>query len=84
MECRSNCGACCIAPSIHTAIPNMPNGKKAGEYCNNLDPVTFQCSIWGKENYPKLCGNFQACSEICGESRDEALINITHLELATR
>ncbi|MGL4778393.1 MAG: YkgJ family cysteine cluster protein, partial [Aeromonas veronii] len=24
MECRSGCAACCIAPSISSAIPGMP------------------------------------------------------------
>jgi len=83
MECRSSCGACCIAPSINTAIPNMPNGKKAGAPCRNLDPVTFQCLIWGQDDYPELCRKFQACCEICGQNRDYALLNITQLELAT-
>ncbi|HAI50813.1 MAG TPA: zinc/iron-chelating domain-containing protein, partial [Enterobacteriaceae bacterium] len=27
MECRPDCGACCIAPSISTPIPGMPHGK---------------------------------------------------------
>ncbi|MCC6439509.1 MAG: YkgJ family cysteine cluster protein, partial [Rhodanobacteraceae bacterium] len=26
MSCRSGCGACCIAPSISSPIPGMPNG----------------------------------------------------------
>ncbi|HNV09555.1 MAG TPA: YkgJ family cysteine cluster protein, partial [Dokdonella sp.] len=29
MSCRSGCGACCIAPSISSPIPGMPNGKPA-------------------------------------------------------
>ena len=27
------CGACCIAPSISSAIPGMPDGKPAGVRC---------------------------------------------------
>jgi Fe-S-cluster containining protein len=27
LACRSGCGACCIAPSISSAIPGMPQGK---------------------------------------------------------
>ncbi|HFY5777145.1 TPA: YkgJ family cysteine cluster protein, partial [Salmonella enterica subsp. enterica serovar Typhimurium] len=27
MDCRSGCGACCIAPSISSPIPGMPYGK---------------------------------------------------------
>ena len=30
MDCRRNCGACCIAPSITSPIPGMPQGKPAG------------------------------------------------------
>ncbi|MBF7801077.1 YkgJ family cysteine cluster protein, partial [Klebsiella pneumoniae] len=29
MECRTDCGACCIAPSISSPIPGMPQGKPA-------------------------------------------------------
>ncbi|MGO2368564.1 MAG: YkgJ family cysteine cluster protein, partial [Serratia sp. (in: enterobacteria)] len=29
MDCRADCGACCIAPSISSPIPGMPNGKPA-------------------------------------------------------
>jgi Fe-S-cluster containining protein len=27
INCRLGCGACCIAPSISSAIPGMPKGK---------------------------------------------------------
>jgi len=27
LACRSGCGACCIAPSIASPIPRMPQGK---------------------------------------------------------
>ncbi|MGR5456700.1 YkgJ family cysteine cluster protein, partial [Vibrio alfacsensis] len=30
MDCRLGCGACCIAPSISSPIPGMPNGKPSG------------------------------------------------------
>jgi len=35
--CRAGCGACCIAPSISSAIPGMPDGKPAGVRCAQLD-----------------------------------------------
>ena len=35
--CRPGCGACCIAPSITSAIPGMPLGKPAGVRCVQLD-----------------------------------------------
>jgi hypothetical protein len=33
MECRSGCGACCVAPSINAPLPGMPQGKPAGVRC---------------------------------------------------
>ena len=33
---RSGCGACCIAPSISSLIPGMPQGKPAGVHCVQL------------------------------------------------
>jgi Fe-S-cluster containining protein len=37
LKCRDLCGACCIAPSISSSIPGMPNGKPAGVVCVHLD-----------------------------------------------
>ena len=37
LACRSGCGACCIAPSITSPLPGMPQGKPAGVPCINLD-----------------------------------------------
>ncbi|MGK3606278.1 YkgJ family cysteine cluster protein, partial [Klebsiella variicola] len=36
MECRTDCGACCIAPSISSPIPGMPQGKPANPRCIQL------------------------------------------------
>lgn len=84
MQCRPACGACCIAPSINTPLPNMPQGKPAGQWCENLDRDTLQCKIWGKENYPKLCKDFKPCEDVCGSSREEALILIETMEIQTQ
>ena len=84
MICRENCGACCIAASINTAIPGMPNGKPAGVSCVNLDTQTMRCRIYGSADYPTVCRKFIAAKDACGESRDEALQLIAALELATR
>lgn len=83
MQCREACAACCIAPSITQALPNMPNGKPADVPCANLDMVTFRCKIWGKENYPSFCHRFLPELSICGESQDEALEKIRWLEQHT-
>ncbi|RKZ96645.1 MAG: YkgJ family cysteine cluster protein, partial [Gammaproteobacteria bacterium] len=47
MQCRNGCGACCIAPSISTAIPGMPNGKPAGVRCIQLDKNN-SCQIFAQ------------------------------------
>lgn len=75
---------CCIATSIVQPIPGMPNGKKAGEVCVNLDPVTVQCRIWGTSEYPKFCKGFQPEEAFCGTSREEAAQILTFLEESTR
>ncbi|ALH99724.1 YkgJ family cysteine cluster protein [Pseudomonas sp. FW306-02-F02-AA] len=72
MNCREGCGACCIAPSISTPIPGMPNGKAAGERCVQLS-VDNLCRIFGEPERPAVCGAFQADVEVCGNSREEAI-----------
>lgn len=78
MKCRLACGACCIAPSISSAIPGMPNGKPAGMPCIHLTE-NFECAIFNSPDRPLVCGNFMAEPEICGSSRNEALHIITSL-----
>ncbi len=80
--CRSSCGACCIAPSIQSAIPGMPDGKPAGVACINLDEF-FACRLFGKPERPALCEQFLAEPSICGNSREEAIDIINVLERST-
>ncbi len=84
IACRHGCGACCIAPSISSAIPGMPGGKPAGVVCVNLDPFTYECTIWGAPDYPEVCRAFTATAELCGSSRDQALDRLADLEFRTR
>lgn len=84
MECRSGCGACCIAPSIHSPYFGMPNGKKANEMCVHLQPHTFQCAIWGTQHYPETCLKFAPSEMFCGNNREEAIRILTDLEIATQ
>ncbi|HBY0841542.1 TPA: YkgJ family cysteine cluster protein, partial [Klebsiella pneumoniae] len=56
MECRTDCGACCIAPSISSPIPGMPQGKPANVRCVQLSNDNL-CNIFGSELRPKVCGN---------------------------
>jgi len=79
MECRVGCGACCIAPSISSSIPKMPNGKKAGERCLHLTE-DYKCGIFGSSERPAVCGGFKAELEFCGNSREEALKILGDLE----
>ncbi|MGF1876720.1 YkgJ family cysteine cluster protein [Photobacterium frigidiphilum] len=82
MECRLSCGACCIAPSISSAIPGMPNGKPAGIRCIQLNEKNL-CTIFGQPERPAVCHNFKACPDICGTSNEQALAIIMELENIT-
>ncbi|CRI56146.1 YkgJ family cysteine cluster protein [Pseudomonas sp. CCOS 191] len=82
MKCREGCGACCIAPSISSPIPGMPQGKPAGERCLHLN-VENLCALFGKPERPQVCGGFKAEAEICGNDRDEAIRIIGWLEQMT-
>lgn len=83
MQCRSNCGACCIAPSISSPIPGMPNGKPAGEPCIQL-LKDFSCAIFGDPSRPKVCKDFMPEEYICGKDKEEAIIILKNLEEYTR
>ena len=72
MKCREGCGACCIAPSISSPIPGMPNGKPAGERCLQLS-VENLCNIFGRPERPAVCSEFDADPEVCGNSSEEAI-----------
>ncbi|WP_070414825.1 YkgJ family cysteine cluster protein [Pseudomonas lundensis] len=72
MNCREGCGACCIAPSISTPIPGMPEGKLAGERCLHLS-VDNLCDLFGRPERPDVCGSFKADIEVCGSTREEAI-----------
>jgi Fe-S-cluster containining protein len=80
--CRPGCGACCIAPSISTPIPGMPNGKPAGVRCLQLDEDNL-CRLFGDTARPAVCAQFRFDSALCGEKREDALATLTQLEEAT-
>jgi len=79
MDCRTNCGACCIAPSISSEIPGMPGGKPAGVRCIHLTD-DFQCAIYESDKRPQVCDDFKADPEVCGSCREEAIKILTELE----
>ncbi|WP_440903667.1 YkgJ family cysteine cluster protein [Catenovulum sp. SX2] len=79
MQCNPGCGACCIAPSISSPIPGMPNGKPAGVRCIQLDENNL-CKIFGLPERPKVCLQFKADRQICGTNAQQALKIISELE----
>ena len=81
--CRENCGACCIAPSINSPLPGMPDGKPPGVPCINLDE-NMRCKVFNSPERPKFCASLQPSSEMCGSCRQEALDYLGELEKLTR
>ncbi|MCL1117870.1 MULTISPECIES: YkgJ family cysteine cluster protein [Pseudomonadati] len=82
MDCRLGCGACCIAPSITTPIPGMPQGKPAGVRCIQLSEDNL-CLIFGSSQRPAVCSGFSASVDVCGNTNEQALWLITELEHVT-
>ena len=82
LDCRSGCGACCIAPSISSPIPGMPQGKPAGVRCVQLT-ADERCAIFGDPRRPAVCAGLRPSAEMCGDSREQALQFLDRLERAT-
>ncbi|MFA7293538.1 MAG: YkgJ family cysteine cluster protein [Rhodocyclaceae bacterium] len=82
MNCRPDCAACCIAPSITSPLPGMPQGKPAGVRCVQLD-ADNRCRIFGRPERPAFCIGLQPSAEMCGDSRQQAITWLTQLERAT-
>ncbi|MFW9603657.1 MAG: YkgJ family cysteine cluster protein [Trichlorobacter sp.] len=82
MQCRPGCAACCIIPSISSAIPGMPQGKPAGVRCIQLDTRGY-CMIFASPLRPRVCRNFRPTLETCGKNTDEAVELLRLLESST-
>jgi Fe-S-cluster containining protein len=82
MQCRSGCGACCIAPSISSPIPGMPAGKPAGIRCIQLTDANL-CALFGKPERPDVCRRLRPELAMCGVSRADAMRAIAMLEAAS-
>lgn len=82
MDCRAGCGACCIAISISSPIPGMPQGKPAGVPCIHLT-ADHRCALFGRPERPAVCGALQPGQEMCGDSATEAFARLRALEAAT-
>ena len=82
MNCRPACAACCIAPSISSAIPGMPDGKPAGVRCVQLDERDG-CRLFGQPQRPAVCASLAPSPEMCGTGRAQAMAWLGRLELET-
>lgn len=80
--CRPGCAACCIAPSISTAIPGMPQGKPAGVACVQLDEQ-LRCRLFGQPGRPAVCGSLQPSPAMCGDTPAAAMFWLARLEVLT-
>lgn len=78
-SCRMGCGACCIAPSISTPLPKMPQGKPAGVACAHLSDQ-YLCELFNLPERPAVCAGLQASLEMCGTQREHALHYLHWLE----
>jgi uncharacterized protein len=76
MNCRPGCGACCIAPSISSLR------KPAGLACPQLD-AALRCRLFGRPERPAVCASLMPSAEMCGGSREQAMIWLTRMEQAT-
>lgn len=83
LSCRDGCGACCIAPSISSPIPGMPDGKPAGVRCIQLMDDQ-RCAIFGHPDRPAVCGGLMPAEDMCGDSREQALRWLGYLEAETK
>ncbi|HVG23541.1 MAG TPA: YkgJ family cysteine cluster protein [Thermoanaerobaculia bacterium] len=83
IACRGGCGACCIAPSISSPIPGMPDGKPAGVRCIHLT-ADFRCAIFEHPERPAVCGSLRASVEMCGTDARQAFAHLSRLDRATR
>ena len=86
MQCRPHCAACCIAASISSPIPGMPEGKPAGVRCVQLDQAQ-RCLLFGRPERPAVCAQLRPSLEMCGPEDDggaHARLFLARLEALTR
>jgi len=76
VNCRANCGACCIVPSISSL------NKPAFVRCPHLT-VDLKCGLWGRPERPAVCSSLRPEPEMCGHTQTEAFTLLTEWERAT-
>jgi hypothetical protein len=82
MQCRKDCGACCIAISINQPFHGMSAGKPAGVSCAHL-ATDMSCTLFGDKRRPDLCDAFAPERVFCGDNREQALMRLSLLERQT-
>jgi hypothetical protein len=82
-ECRPNCAACCIAPSITSPMPGLPDGKPAGVPCPHLTPER-RCGLFGRPERPAVCSSLKPDEAMCRNDAASALHWLTQLEQLTQ
>ena len=60
----------------------MPQGKPAGVRCVQLDDAN-RCRLFGRPERPGFCGGLQPSEQMCGRTREQAMVWIASLERAT-
>lgn len=60
----------------------MPRGKPAGVRCVQLDAAN-RCLIFGQPQRPSVCAGLMPSAEMCGDSREAAMLFLTRLERET-
>jgi beta-phosphoglucomutase-like phosphatase (HAD superfamily) len=83
MECRMGCAACCIAPSISSAIPGMEAGKAAGVRCIQLT-ADNRCQLFGRAERPPVCLTLRPDEEMCGVCNEDAFAQLARWEQLTQ
>lgn len=61
----------------------MPGGKPAGVRCVQLT-AEHRCAIFGRPERPACCSGLRPSMQMCGSTREEALLRLQFLEEATR
>jgi hypothetical protein len=60
----------------------MPDGKPAGVRCIQLDDQE-RCRIFGRADRPEVCRSLQPSADMCGDTREQAMRWLGHVEKVT-
>jgi hypothetical protein len=60
----------------------MPEGKPAGVRCVQLTPDS-RCRLFGRPERPQVCVKLRPSGEMCGQTREEAMVYLEMLERLT-